>query len=230
MVGGVTFVAEFAQAPTPSREGGPNVKVAAIVLVAALLAGCDTSTPTPHPSAPASSPAAQVDASPPVVNGGQTPPSSGNPAPSASAAPQPSPTPDRDAIRSAARAGFLAAGVAHWQAISAVHPFPAKQYSVGLADTWSEYAAVLRKLRVPADTAADLHALIRKVTRLQALFRGEAARCAAGRMAHCGILAAQELDTLDNVEAAAGRVRTDLGLPQRPFITPYPAPPGFAYP
>src|SRR5262249_14237473 len=151
--------------------------------------GCDTSTPTPHRSAPTSSPAAQVDASP-VVNGVQPPPSSGSPAPSASAAPQRSPTPYGDAVRSAAGAGFLAAGAANWQAINAVHPFPGKQYSVGLADTWSQYAAALGKLRVPADTAADLHALIRKVKRLQALFREEAAGCAGGRMAHCDKLAA----------------------------------------
>ena len=37
------------------------------------------------------------------------------------------------------------------------------------ADVWGQWAADLKKIQVPADTAADMRDLIRKVTKVQAL-------------------------------------------------------------
>jgi hypothetical protein len=84
-----------------------NRKSASIALiVACLLAGCGGTTPTAPPPSPAASPAARVDASAPVIDGVQTPASSGNPVPSPVATPTiaASPTPQ------AAVTGLLEAG------------------------------------------------------------------------------------------------------------------------
>ena len=145
------------------REGRPPKMLAAIALaVACLLAACDSSTPTP-PSSPAGSPAARVEASAPV----QAAPSSGDPAPSASAAPQPTPTPDPAAVRKVAAAGYLAASDANVQAFDA-HSRD-KRSPKADAEIWSQLAADLKKIQVPADTAADMRDLIRKVAKVQAL-------------------------------------------------------------
>jgi hypothetical protein len=190
--------------------------------VACLLAGCGSTTPT----APAASPVAEVDASP-VVTSVQAPPSSSEPAPSASTAPEPSPTPDPAAIRTAAAAAFQAAGVANWQAL---HGVPAKDIGSDAAAVWAQYAAALKQLRVPADTAADLNRLIGKVTRLEALLRQQSAAFAPGTMHRFYKVAGQRSRTESDVEDTATRVRTDLGLPLRPFHMPDPYTPDFSYP
>jgi hypothetical protein len=199
------------------------------LVVACLLAGCGSTTPTSPPASPASSPLAQVDASAPAVNVVQAPPSSSEPAPSASEAPQPK-APDPEAVRAAAGAGFLAAGVANWQALHGLVGLTAKQYPLGEAKVWGQYAGALKQLGVPADTAADVHVLIRKITRYQALLREEAAACAARRMARCYNVAGHRSNTLNKVEGVAARVRTDLDLPLRPFHFPDPYSPDFSYP
>ena len=144
-----------------------SLKLVAIALVVAcLLVACDSSTPTPS-SSPAGSPAALVDALAPA-NDIQAPPSSGDPAPSASAAPQPTPTPDPEAVRKVAAAQLLAASGASseaWQALTAKHHRSAQAE----AEIRGQWVADLKKLEVPADTAADLHDLIRLVIKVDAL-------------------------------------------------------------
>ena len=195
--------------------------------VAFLLAGCGSTTPTSPPPSSERSPVARVDASAPVVNGVEAPPSSGDPAPSASAAPQSTPTPDPDPVRTAAATGFQADGVDNWQALNALSP---NDVGKDEAAVWGRYLAALKQLPAPADTATALHALIRKVTRLHALLGEQASAFAAGRMARFYTVARQRSNTLNTVERAAGRVRTDLGLPLRPFHLPDPPSPDFSYP
>ena len=186
------------------------MKLATIALVVAcLLAGCDSSTPTPVPPAPAGSPAARVDASAPA-NGVQAPPSSGDPAPSASAAPQPTPTPDPEAVRKAAAAQYLAAGLANTQGFEALDT---KHKRTGLddAEVWGQFAADLKQLQVPADTAADLHDLIRKVRKVEALHIEESGHFA--RMADFYIVARHLRNAQSRMSDAIDRVRSDLDLP-----------------
>ena len=202
------------------------MKLASIALaVSCLLAACGNTTPTAPPPAPAGSPVAHVEASAPVVNGVEAPPSSGDPAPSASAVPQPTASPDPDALRQAAATGFLAAGAAH------VHSrTPAYHNEVGrrASELWGQYAAALKQLQVPADTGADLHDLIRAVTRIQAVTAERRSDMVLYRSdARYQIRYA---NVQDEVGAAAGRVRTDLGLPLLPFRWPNPLPPDFASP
>jgi beta-lactamase class A len=183
------------------------MKLAAIsFVVTLLLAGCGNTTPTSPPPSPAGSPVAQVDASPPAVSVVQASPSSGVPAPSAPAAPQPTPTPDPEALRTAAAAGYTTASDANVQAFDAPSPKPA-------AEIWGQFAADLRKLAVPADTAVDLHSLIRKVTRLQAWERKTSALLAAGSMTDFYIAARHRRDAQSSMADAVDRVRSDLGLP-----------------
>ena len=203
------------------------MKQASIALVVScLLAGCGNATPTAAPPAPAGSPVAEVEASAPVVNGVQAPPNSGVPAPSASAAPQPTSTPGPDTVRMTAAAGFLAAGVANVRALNAR---PVTTKAAG-DDGWisGQYAAALKQLQAPADAAADLHDLIRKVNRYRALKLEEAGHFA--RVADFYAVARHVRNTLVRVEAAAARVRAELRVPPLPLHLPLPFPPGFSYP
>ncbi len=191
------------------------MKLATItLLVACLLGGCDSSTPTP-PSSPAGSPAARVEASAPV----QAPPSPGDPTPSASAAPQPTPTPDPDAVRQAAAAGFQAAGAANLQAGGAL-PQNHKDVGRGVAEMWGRYAAALKQLQVSADTAADLNDLIRRVTRFQAV---SAEGGSDNRLRNADARYQTRFNNAEiKMQEAAARVRSDLGLPllkHPPFVS-----------
>ncbi len=184
------------------------MKVAAIALaVACLLGACDSSTPTPPPS-PAGSPAARVDASAPA-NGVQAPPSSGDPAPSASAAPQPTPTPDAEAVRTVAAAGYLAA-CCNARPTRRSRRSPSGPTKTE-AEIWGRCAADLKKLQVPADTAADLHDLIRKVTKVQALMIEASGHFA--RMADFYVVARHLRNARSRMDDAVDRVRSDLDLP-----------------
>jgi hypothetical protein len=193
------------------HEGRPSaMKLAAIALtVTCLLAGCDSSTSTPQPPAPAVSPAAQVDASAPAT-GVQAPPSAGEPAPSVSAEPGPTPTPDPEAVRTAAAAQYLAAALANTQGFAAL---ATKRKRTGRddAEIWGQFAADLKQLQVPADTAADLHELIRRIRKVQALRLEEAGHFA--RMADFYVVARHLSNAQNRLSDAVDRVRSDLDLP-----------------
>ena len=127
----------------------------------------------PLPS-PSDSPAAQVDASAPA-NSVEAPLSSSDPAPSASASPQPTPTPDAEAVRKAAAAGYLAAAGRATDALVAAWPrgnssdsrAGAKAEGRRVSEAWGVFVAAMKQLEVPADTEADLRALIRRATVVQ---------------------------------------------------------------
>ena len=187
------------------------MKLATIALVVAcLLAGCNSSTPTPVPPAPAGSPAARVDASA-AADSAQTPPSSGEPAPSATTSLQPTPTPDPETVRKAAAAQFLAASAANskaWQALAAKRHWSAQAE----ADIRSQWLADLQKLQVPADTAADLHHLIRLVIKVDAL-DAERADAFARKAANFDTVAIRDRHATSMRRDAMDRVLADLGLP-----------------
>ena len=188
----------------------PEMKLAAIALaVACLLGACDSSTPPPSPS-PAGSPAALVDAVAPA-NGVQAPPSSGAPASSPSAAPQPTPTPDPETVREAAAAQLLVASAANskaWQALTAKRHWSAKAE----AEIRSQWVADLKKLEVPADTAADLRHLIR-VTILVDALDIERADAFARKAADFDTVALRDRHATSRRADAMDRVLADLGLP-----------------
>ena len=193
-----------------------SLKLAAIALaVACLLGACDSSTPNP-PSSPVGSPAARADASAPASSV-EAPPSSGDPAPSASASLQPTPTPDPEAVRMAAAAGFQAAGAAHQRAWTRL-PLTHKDVGRGPARLWGRYLAALRQLQVPADTEADLRALIRIVSRLQAI-SGEGGT--DNRLRAADVRYQTRWDNVwSRIWPAATRVRSDLGLPEPVSLSP----------
>jgi hypothetical protein len=194
-------------------------KLAPVALVVAcLLAGCGSTTPTAPPPSPAGSPAAHVDVSAPA-DGDQAPPSSSAPAPSASAAPQATPTPIRnpEAVRAAAGAGYLASIDAMAQAFEALKPlkprddrFVAAARERDAAAIWGQHADDLNHLQVPADTAAHLRGLIRRTTAFQALlFNGPADRSDDAWWEY----RRHVRNKLSKYNEAAERVRSDLGLP-----------------
>ena len=193
------------------RQGRPpKIKLAAIALaVASLLAACDSSTPTPQAST-AGSPAAQVEASAPVTSV-QAPPSSGDPAPAASAELQPPPTPDAQAVREAAAAGYLAASDGNVQAFDTCTGI--KKCQLDPAEIWGQFAADLKKFAVPADTAADMRDLIRKVTKVQAWERKASALLAAGSKSDYYVAARHRRNAQSRMADAIDRVRADLHLP-----------------
>ncbi len=201
-------------APWRNRHMNQNTRrwvVGASVLVVAIgagLVGSIFARPNPGP-APVGSPAARVDASAPA-NSVQAPLGSGDPAPSASAALQPTPTPDAEAVRKAAAAQYLTAALAATQALEARNA-TYKAYYRDAAEIWGQFAADLEELQVPADTAADLHDLIRKVKKVQALFIEESGHVA--RTDGFYIVARQLRNARSKVDAAVDRVRSDLGLP-----------------
>lgn len=185
-------------------------KLAPITLaVAFLVVGCGSTTPTAPPPSLSGSPVAQVQASAPVVNGVQVPRSSTDSAPSASAARQPSPTPDPDALRTAAAAGFQAAADANAQAFNKCTGN--KKCVFGEAEIWGLFAADLKKIQVPIDTAADLHTLIRRVVKLQALTRQASGHF--DRWADWDRVAIHRRNTQSKMADAVDQVRSDLGLP-----------------
>ena len=198
-----------AQAPTRHERQPSATKLAAIALaVTCLLAGCDSATASPKPPTPAGSPAGQVAASAPAT-GVQAAPSSGDPAPSAAAEPQPSPTPGPEAVRKVAAAQYLAAAAANTQAfdLATKHKWSPK---TGAA-IWGQFAADLRKLQVPADMAADLHDLIRRVKKVQGLHIEESGHFA--RMADFYDVARRLSNAQSKMSDAVDRVRSDLDLP-----------------
>ena len=79
------------------------------------------------------------------------------------------------------------------------------------ADIWGQFAADLKKLQVPADTAADLHDLIRKVTKVQALNIEASGHFA--RMADFYAVARHRRNAQSRMSDAIDRVRSDLDLP-----------------
>ena len=196
-----------AACPRIRQAGRPlGIRLAAIALVVtSSLAACDSSTPTP-PSSPAGSPATLVDAVAPV----QASPSSGDPAPSASAVPQPTSTPDPETVRKAAADGYLAASDANSRAFRALVAKP-KGSETTEADIWGQFAADLKHLQVPADMAADLRDLIRKVTKLQA-WNVEASGHFA-RMDDFYVVARHRRNAQSRMSEAIDRVRADLDLP-----------------
>ena len=159
--------------------------------------------------APAGSPAAGIDASAPAGSV-QAPPSSGDPEPSASAVPQPTPTPDAEAVRTAAAAQYLTAAQATTQAFEALTAVD-REYYRGAAEIWGQFAADLEELQVPADTAPDLHDLIRKVKRVRALFIEQSGHFAS--MDDFYTVARNLRNARSRASAAVDRVRSDLGLP-----------------
>ena len=179
-----------------------------VISIGAGLFGSIFARPNPGP-APVGSPAAPVDASAPA-NSVQAPPSSGDPAPSASAVPQPTPTPDPEAVRTAAAARYLAAALASTQALEALATKHNRTRGDD-AEIWGQFAADLKKLQVPADTAADLRDLVRKVKKVQALTIEESGHFA--RMDDFYIVARRLRNARSRVDAAVDRVRSDLDLP-----------------
>ena len=165
---------------------------------------------------PSNSPAAQIDASAPV-NSPQAPPSSGDPAPSAPASLQPTPTPDPEAVRMAAAAGYQAAGAAHQRAWTRL---PENHRDVGRARAklWGQYLAALRQLQVPADTAADLQGLIRSVSRLQTVV-GEGGSDNRLRNSDARFQT-RFYNAWYKISPASERVRSDLGLPDPVSLSP----------
>jgi hypothetical protein len=201
------------------RHGGrpPALMLAAVALaVVCLLVGCDSATPTPL-SPPAGSPAAQVDPSAPA-NSPQAPPSSGDPAPSASAAPQSTPTPDAEAVREAAAAGYLTAARRGSDALVAAWPkgnaadsrAGAKAEGRRTAAAWGLFVAAMKQLEVPADTEADLRALIRRTTAMQKL---SATQPPADGTDAWWSFRRHVRDRLAKVEESVTKVRAHLGLP-----------------
>jgi hypothetical protein len=189
------------------------MKLASIALaVSCLLAGCGSTTPATPPPAPAGSPVAHVDASAPAFHGIRPPAGSGLTAPSASASPQPTPTPDPEAVRAAAAAGYLAASDANVQAWDKCTG-KNKNCQVDPAGIWGQFAADLKKLAVPADTAADLHDLVRKVTKVQEWERKMSALLAAGSMADFYVAARHRRNAQSRMANAIDQVRSDLRLP-----------------
>jgi hypothetical protein len=156
---------------------------------------------------PSNSPAARVDASTPADDV-QAPPSSGDPAPSGSAASQPPPTADPELVRAAAALQYQADGIANLQAFRALYENNKRNPERYTAELWGQYLAALNQLQVPADTAADLRDLIRKVTRVQA-----AERESATAVGDAWWRARRHIrDRTSRMVDAANRVRADLGL------------------
>jgi hypothetical protein len=75
---------------------------------------------------------------------------------------------------------------------------------------WVQFAAALKQLQVPADTAADLRHLIRRVAERQALAIKESV---AGSWPVMWRLKAADNDSSSGYGAAANQVRRDLDLP-----------------
>jgi hypothetical protein len=200
--------------------------------VACLLAGCGSTTPTAPPPSSAASPVARVDAAPPVVNGVQAPPSSSVLAPPASAVPQPTRTPDPELVRAAAALGFLAAVQVRdtppyprciWKRWSLTcgdvkYRCPAGSLTCGhveyraAAQKWAKFAADLKRLQVPADTAADLRHLIRRVAKRQAI---SMKLSVASSWARWYRLRGADSLSSNGYDTATDRVRADLHLPAR---------------
>ena len=193
------------------------MKLAAVaLLVACLVSGCGSTTPTSPPSSPVGSPAARADASAPASSV-EAPPSSGDPAPSASASRQPTPTPDPEAVRMAAAAGYQAAGAAHERAWTRL-PDNHKDVGRGASAMWGRDLAALRQLQVPADTAADLQDLIRIVSRLQAI-SGEGG--SDNRLKSADARYQIRWGKIwPKLSPASARVRSDLGLPEPVSLGP----------
>ena len=187
------------------------------LLVACSLVGCGSTTPTSPPPSPVGSPAAQVDASAPA-NSLQAPPSSGDPAPSASGSLQPTPTPDPEAVRTAATAGYLAAAGRATDALVAATPkgnpadtrAGAKAEGRRTAEAWGLFVAAMKQLEVPADTEADLRALIRKATAVQELY---VTQPPADGTDTWWRFRRELRNKFGKYEESVTKVRADLGLP-----------------
>lgn len=186
-----------------------------VVAVGAGVVGSIVARPDPGPT-PAGSPAAPVDASAPASSV-RAPSGSGDPSPSASAVPQPTPTPDPEAVRTAAAAQYLAAAQAATQAFDELPGIDIDKendrqaYSRDAAAIWGQFAADLAKLQVPADTAGDIHDLVRNVRRVKALYIEESGHFA--QMDDFYAVARHLRNARSRAAAAVDRVRSDLNLP-----------------
>jgi hypothetical protein len=187
-----------------------------IIAIGAGLFGSILARPDPGP-APVGSAPARVDASAPA-NSVPAPPSFGDTAPSASASPQPTPTPDAGAVREAAAAGYLTAAGRASDALVAATPrgnpadsrAGAKAEGRRTAEAWGMFVGAMKQLEVPADTEADLRALIRRTTAMQELFVTQPP--ADGTDAWWSFRR-KVRDRLAKVEESVTKVRAHLGLP-----------------
>ena len=153
-----------------------GMKLAPFALtVACLLAGCGSTTPTAPPPSPAASPAAQVDASAPASG------VEASPAPARRLLQlwPPSRRPPRPTLKRFGRPPRPAT----WRPLVAPPPTPwraaaprgnsadnragAKAEGRRMAEAWGLSVAAMKQLEVPADTEADLRALIRRATVMQ---------------------------------------------------------------
>ena len=184
-----------------------------LVLLAAILVGaCDAAiTPSQQP--------ASVIATPPPAAGASLAPGA---SPGASSVPEATPAPDPEAVRKAAAAAYLAAAKKSTKATDRL----AKRYKVFRtlkrarayyrqeAKLSGEFIHDIKGIAVPADTAADLHDLVRRWTADQALeLEGSVARS----WAEIDDVQAATRKSYRKSTAAANLLRADLGLPPVKF-------------
>lgn len=170
-----------------------------LVAIALVVVGCGATVTASGSVGPAGSPASSSNA---------TLPSS---LPSSA-------TPDPEAVRKAAAAAYAAAAAKYNKDLNALakkcKTFEslkmARNCYASAAKINGAYVTALKGIQVPADTASDLHALVAKVTAVQAvLIEGSKARSwAAFDSAGTPYVKADRA-----ASAAANLVRSDLGLP-----------------
>ena len=175
--------------------------LAIAILVSACGGTVERSTPAP---AATSSAAAAVN----LATAGPTP----------TEVPSPSPTPDPEAVRKTAAAAYLVAAESANKAYKALDSkyktfgtlTRARAYYKAAATIEGDFIAKVKKIIVPADTAADLHALIAKSAATQALdIEGSGAQSWSDVDS---VIAALE-KAARATTAAANLIRSDLGLP-----------------
>jgi hypothetical protein len=138
------------------------------------------------------------------------------------ASPSPSPSPDPEAVRKAAGTAYLAAAKIANDArkkVDANYPTnltlkQARSYYAALAKIEGAFLIAIRKIEVPADTAADMHTLIVREAASQALLLELAKASSIGDL---NAAAADLRRAGRNATAAANLVRSDLGLPPVKF-------------
>ena len=179
-----------------------------LLAIAILVSACGGTVErsTPAPAATSSAPAAVN-----LATAGPTP----------TEVPTPSPTPDPEAVRKTAAAAYLVAAGSYNKANDALYmkykTFDTLTHVRALykarATIAGEFIAKVKKIIVPADTAADLHALIAKDAASQALeIEGSGAQ--SWTEVDSVIAALEKADRASS--AAANLVRSDLGLPPIP--------------
>ena len=176
-----------------------------LLAIALLVSACGGTVERSAP-APAATPSAAAAVN--LATAGPTP----------TEVPTPSPTPDPEAVRKTAAAAYLAAAEsankAYKALLSKYKTFDtltrARAYYKAVAKIDGEFIAKVKKILVPADTAADLHALIAKDAASQALeIEGSGAQ--SWTEVDSVIAALEKADRAST--AAANLIRSDLGLP-----------------